>query len=324
MANITADIEQLLAELVTITNKIAVLVNATASLANAPNDSDSLTSTANRLYLSATVIAVAAFLIATLQAILEYATSGESVRRKCNEAAIGPFSRLVKTSWSLRHWRRKVYYPVLEIDLEWSFVWSIRTSHILHKSVKKAMSQDDARPLDFKGEIGLERSKPSVSPLKGFLIRSLGPFRPPTKVQLRPRATWAQLFSASHLDVEDIFFKHKGDIAYSDADSISSALDVPSQIINISTLAKLAVIMGFKSISIDTDKRSFNAVGTMGSITTEELAGFGKVLRFQQHISNINKSPYRGIISTLSWKWATLALVRGVFDFPYSALMGSR
>ncbi|TRX96154.1 hypothetical protein FHL15_002878 [Xylaria flabelliformis] len=167
MANTTADIEQLLTELVRITTNIAALVNATNT--NASDGSDSLTSNANRLSLSATIIAVAAFLIASLQAVLEYSSSGESARRNA-------------------------------VD-------------------------------------------------KRFIMSSI------------------------HLDV----------------DSIPGSLDVPPQIIDLVALGKVVVYLGCDSVNISVQNRNFEAVGKFGSITTEELIGFGYGINMPRILLKVQK-----------------------------------
>ncbi|KAI0541426.1 hypothetical protein GGR58DRAFT_519513 [Xylaria digitata] len=207
MANMTADIEQLLAELVRITTKIAALANA--ANASTSDDSDSLTSTANRLALSATIIAVAAFLISSLQAILEYSSAGESARRKCDSAAIGPFSKHVHKRWSFR-------------------------------------------------------------------------IRPAPFLQSRPRATWAQLFSVSNFRYSELIVPG----IYVDVDSIPGSLDVLPKMFDLVELGKRALEMGFDSVTLNVQGRHFKAIGEFGSITTEELTGFGKLIRFQAYTSD--------------------------------------
>ncbi|KAF3025908.1 hypothetical protein E8E14_014887 [Neopestalotiopsis sp. 37M] len=90
MASNGTEIEQLLLE--ALNSLIEILRNNTSLAASSSDDDDnenSLTTTANRLALSATIISIAAFVIALLQAVLQYAGANESVRQKCNSTAIG-------------------------------------------------------------------------------------------------------------------------------------------------------------------------------------------------------------------------------------------
>lgn len=116
MASNGTEIEQLLLEAL---NSLVGILRNTSLAASSSDDDDnenSLTTTANRLALSATIISVAAFVIALLQAVLQYAGANESVRQKCNSAAIGVWSDYVRKRWSLRSWRRKFYYPELNMN----------------------------------------------------------------------------------------------------------------------------------------------------------------------------------------------------------------
>ena len=102
-------------------------------------------------------------------------------------------------------------------------------------------------------------------------------YQHPPQPMLRPRATWAQMLRALGLsDVEPIIR-----LASIDADTIPSALDVPIQRVKLKHLGHLAFILGFKSVKIDLPKREFHATGHHGSITTEDLVNFGKVIRFE-------------------------------------------
>ncbi|KAI0196569.1 hypothetical protein EV127DRAFT_507762 [Xylaria flabelliformis] len=269
MANTTADIEQLLTELVRITTNIAALVNATNT--NASDGSDSLTSNANRLSLSAAIIAVAAFFIASLQAILEYSSSGESARHKCSVAAIGPFSEYVVKKWSFRHWRWKFYYPVLKPELFATYPWE-------------------------------PPSPARATQTLGWKLALSSP-----EVDSRPRATWVQLMSSGNaLGKRFIMSSIRLDV-----DSIPGSLDVPPQIIDLVALGKVVVYLGCDSVNISVQNRNFEAVGKFGSITTEELIGFGKVVRFQRY----DHVPYHTLIAPYKlWHQHASNLVEGIFN----------
>ncbi|KAI0865977.1 hypothetical protein F4860DRAFT_202763 [Xylaria cubensis] len=263
MSNMTADIEQLLIELVRITTNIAALINATNT--NASDGSDSLTSNANRLSLSAAIIAVAAFFIASLQAILEYSSAGESARHKCSVAAIGPFSEYVVKKWSFRHWRWKFYYPVLNPELFATY----------------------------------PREPPS--PTRWELVL------PGPALDSHPRATWVQLMSSGNAVGKDFIMSS----IHLDVDSIPGSLDVPPQIIDLVALGKVVVYLGCDSVNISVQNRNFEAVGEFGSITTEELIGFGKVVRFQRY----DHVPYHTLAAPYRlWYQHASHLVEGIFN----------
>lgn len=64
--------------------------------------------------LVALVAGVAAFMIAGLQAILQYMTSNQ--RDKCLYGAIGEWARYTKTTWDFWTWRLRVTYAEVKIE----------------------------------------------------------------------------------------------------------------------------------------------------------------------------------------------------------------
>ncbi|KAI1813765.1 hypothetical protein GGS20DRAFT_462188 [Poronia punctata] len=311
--NITADIEQLLAELVRITTKIATVVNSTSKSDRDDDANGSLASTANSLSLSATIFAVAAFLIATLQAVLEYSNAGDSNRHKCNESAIGPFAKYVIKQWSLSHWRRKFYYP--RIQLEYAYILHLCPGDYdtyeapAPPKPRKRIHTMTSRINTMSSAVS---SAMSNTVFGGVLDKILAPpflrrFRQPALFESRPRATWAQLFSVndSLIPVQEIIH------SYLDADSISGALDVPAQMVGMASLGMLAIVMGFDSVKVNTEERTIRAFGIDGSLTTEDLAGFGKVVRFQHYRTNY---PRRYSFNRKDWMRAGFHLTRGIFN----------
>jgi hypothetical protein len=86
-------------------------------------------------YIIAVVAAVlggGAFIAAFLQALLEYLSSS-SGKWKCNKAAIGSAKKHTHTSWDVRSWKLRVYYPLLQFD----------TAMILHQILIQSMGRID-------------------------------------------------------------------------------------------------------------------------------------------------------------------------------------
>ena len=63
----------------------------------------------------AAVLAGLAFLVASLQALLQYVTSS-TARFKCSRSVIGSAHKMVKKSWSLVSWKWKYRYPIINLD----------------------------------------------------------------------------------------------------------------------------------------------------------------------------------------------------------------
>lgn len=91
----------------------------------------------------------------------------------------------------------------------------------------------------------------------------------------RSRASWAQLLDS--WDIKDYSGLVRDTI---DADCIPLALDVPTQQVSFDNLASISYFMGFTSIKINAERREFSATGILGSITTEDITGYGRVVRF--------------------------------------------
>lgn len=84
---------------------------------NSNDDSDRLAQTANTLSTAAMTVSIVALVIGLLQALLQYASSNENHREKCNIGAIGRAAMLSgRSEWSWRHWRRIYTYPVLRLS----------------------------------------------------------------------------------------------------------------------------------------------------------------------------------------------------------------
>jgi hypothetical protein len=81
------------------------------------SDPNSLAEAANRLSLAAVVLGGSAFVIAFLQALLQYVTASEE-RFKCDSSAIDISEKHKRWSFSPYHWKTKFYYPELVVSLD--------------------------------------------------------------------------------------------------------------------------------------------------------------------------------------------------------------
>jgi hypothetical protein len=110
----------------------------------------------------------------------------------------------------------------------------------------------------------------------------------------------------------------KGSNTYVDVDSLSPSLDVTPQLIDVVDMGELLTHMGCDSVRIDVENRDFQAIGSFGSVRTEELPGVGKVLRFQRYPPKNCQdlsSEWRGNIHYHSeaWRCKGKLLMRGKF-----------
>lgn len=88
--------------------------SSTTNTSSTPKGSNSDV-TANQLAMAATVLAAGAFVMAFLQALMEYIGSNEA-RSKCTYEAIGMTAKQVKFGWNFTFWRLRVYYPLLDFS----------------------------------------------------------------------------------------------------------------------------------------------------------------------------------------------------------------
>jgi hypothetical protein len=125
--------------------------------------------------------------------------------------------------------------------------------------------------------------------------------------KLRPRASWAQLFDALHIkDTSGLLITHM------DADTIPSILDVPPQRVKFRDLGILAFMLGFSSVTIDTNLRTFKAQSPFATISTEEIQTVGKVLRFEGDILALHTYTCRCLATYLL---RAISLVNGQVSF---------
>lgn len=282
---------------------------------NSNDDSDRLAQTANSLSTAAMAVSIVALAIGLLQALLQYASSNENHREKCNIGAIGRAAMLSGTStWSWWQWRRKYTYPVLDLS-HWNVVHCLpggkHDLNYLPTIFKDAVlpytplpKKDDLGPggalvwwenwskWDY-GEtieygpwrlyrIGQNVPPKMVSPKDLPLLQQLrwhwhSRLRKRDE-RLTPRATWAQLLETFGIfDIRPLVLRRM------DAECIPSSVDVPTQKIALADLGILAFHLKMTTVAIDVTERTFLATGPCGSISTEDLPSFGKVVRFQSH-----------------------------------------
>ncbi|KAF2008676.1 hypothetical protein BU24DRAFT_429247 [Aaosphaeria arxii CBS 175.79] len=98
-------------------HQLISLLSRLVQLSSNANEKESLASTTNRLALAAVFISIGAFLTAILQAVLQYADTNDTSRRKCNASAIGRAAYGESlTQWSWRGWQKKYFYRELLVD----------------------------------------------------------------------------------------------------------------------------------------------------------------------------------------------------------------
>ncbi|PVI02126.1 hypothetical protein DM02DRAFT_670801 [Periconia macrospinosa] len=244
------------------------------------SDPNSLAEAANRLSLAAVLLAGSAFVIAFLQAILQYVSASEE-RIKCNFSAIDISEKHKRWSFSFLHWKTKFYYPELNLSLQ-NIKSQIRSDRKkadaslesaesqIESDSEKADAREDAhsnRRMDFRTRLF---SLVLYLRWRWWILRN-----PPQPIR-RPRATWAQLLSTFGLrDTKKLLGQHV------DASAIPRVLDVPVQRISLFELGKIAMFLGFTDVEIKIKQRQFAATGPFAAITTVDFEHFGKVLRFE-------------------------------------------
>ncbi|KAJ0423137.1 hypothetical protein BJY00DRAFT_310263 [Aspergillus carlsbadensis] len=290
-----------------------------------------LAAIANRISLSAVALAIAAFVVSFFQLLLGNLISS-TARWKTNQAAIGIAAR--RRLWRPSSSKVKIYYP--QIDFRYSAIlaaafdaerFNIKRCDALFSLRARdnvgwsTIMADDLLPsnaisdgLDVlrvtSGTSGLPTKPPFLTtadlPWLGRLRYMKWRATHPTVPQSRPRATWAQLIRAAAItDTSSIVLRHL------DADSIPSSIDVPIQRARLFDIGCLALILGFDSIKIDSANRDFTAVSRYGTITTEEIPTFGKVIRFEGDIYGIYGDRGRNMVG---WTGGAMCLAVGKID----------
>jgi hypothetical protein len=98
-----------------------------------------------------------------------------------------------------------------------------------------------------------------------------------------------------------------------DAECIPLAIDVPAQTVSFTFLGRMCFLMGLKSVKINAEQKNFSAFGELGSITTEDIPGYGRVVRFQQ---NSRRSLCVGASLPGWWQMVNIDQIVGEFSLP--------
>ncbi|KAL4886816.1 hypothetical protein BJY04DRAFT_212793 [Aspergillus karnatakaensis] len=283
--------------------------------------------TANRIAVSALALAVAAFVVGFFQLLIGNLISS-TLRWKTNQAAIGVSAR--QRTWGLSYGKVKIYYPEIDfsyrailaalVESEYERVSIFPGARDLRRhdisglwvaSKKKAEvdeydDSEEKRTFDPDETERQSLSAPGREDLTWFerlqdLIYVIRLERPQMLRTYRighgrkrksgsfsrPRATWAQLVQAAGInDTSALTLGHE------DADSIPTSIDVPIQRPRLFDIGCLALLLGFESVKINAETRVLQAVSPYGTITTEEIPTFGKVIRFEGDIQSISKSKF--------------------------------
>jgi hypothetical protein len=268
------------------------------------------------LAVIATGVAGVALLVAFLQVFLQYITSSP-LRDKCNAAAIGCASRLVKWGFS---WTLTVHYPLLDLsaakiisaarsteqngievlDLQeegkTGFVFikdtEIRSwKHVKHEDIYLVHNRS------VPGNLG-EREKVTVFQLSWKKKMIYLWFKLRHKPQFpRPRACWAQmLYALGADDVSPLVY------GLADANTVPSQLDAPMQRVTVSQMGKVAFLLSFTKVTIDHEHHTLSAYGPHGRITTIQVSSLGNVLHFEGDTHAIRKT-----IRTCPVSWTLVA-----------------
>ena len=80
-----------------------------------PQDTRGLHDPEYLVALVAAILGGGAFIVAVLQALLQYLNSNNA-RWKCTKSAIGYANKHIRTTWSFASWKIKVFYPLLDFE----------------------------------------------------------------------------------------------------------------------------------------------------------------------------------------------------------------
>ncbi|KAF2686121.1 hypothetical protein K458DRAFT_363725 [Lentithecium fluviatile CBS 122367] len=265
------------------------------------DSNDSLTETSNRIALAAAILAAGAFIVAFLQALLQYLSSNSS-GYKCGKSAIHMWRHCTtRPKFSFREFRFKKYYAEVNFDC----IKVLRMNQQDGRSVvvrflsEKETFRRSSRLWKFWNRItrsgrrfevmetGLVRVRRQELTLHQQIKLWWWLRQDHQLPKTPPRASWAQMLMALGIRDTKSLASGKPDI---DADSIPANVDVPHQAVKLYDVGILAFAMGFTSVVIRPVAREFRAEGPFGVIVTEEVPTFGRVLRFEGDVHEINKT----------------------------------
>ncbi|KAF3933967.1 hypothetical protein ABW19_dt0208185 [Dactylella cylindrospora] len=247
--------------------------------------------------LVALVFAATAVAAAFLQALLQYLTS--TYRDKCLSGAIGAWSQLTKTSWSIRPWRLKVEYARLNLDpnrvldvredhRDKIFIWAnkniegrvgIRSRKLYRKNTQKSsLRRAFSFYLKDRGDIVLDENGSAISFWHLSIKQKISWlwYCVTERKVLESNVTkagWSNL-----LMVLEVYpHKHLVD-GYENADIIPSGVDVPIQRVQIFDLCMICYMANLRDIHINVPGRSIEAQNDLIKVSTQNIPGFGQAV----------------------------------------------
>ncbi|KAF3923928.1 hypothetical protein AA313_de0204724 [Arthrobotrys entomopaga] len=248
--------------------------------------------------LSALLIACFALVVAFFQVFQQYLTSVQ--RDKCQNGAIGGWSKFTKTRWDVSKWRIRVKYARLNLS-PWELVrvrqlqerefldWADRQGlkhprttygyfpvgklHIHHGS--SAMFTNNGLPYALSFWTLSLRQK--ISWIWFILTKR----RPCPQFA---RAGWANLLTTLHVCPDETLV-----VGYQNADVIPSVVDVPFQGTDLNTLGLLCFMLGLRNVQIDEATGSINAQSALMRVQTLDIPGVGQVIAMDGDFESLRK-----------------------------------
>ncbi|KAF3903221.1 hypothetical protein ABW20_dc0103482 [Dactylellina cionopaga] len=280
------------------------------------NSSDSIVA------LAALIFAATAFIIAFLQALLQYLTSAQ--RDKCLRGSIGGWSALTKTRWDFKRWRISVEYARLDFRSDSILKARAASELVLHDWITRngltarvSLGVRLARKNSFMRKTtklflvehdGLVILNDEIEPMDiwdlTFSQKLSWIWFTSTKRKNSNRATMSKASWANILKVLNVMPEESLVTEYESADIIHSGLDVPIQIVKLFDLCMLCYMLNFKDVKMDANKGQLQGQNGTVRVETQVIPGLGQVVNFDGDfnqlsatICNIDTSHLRFIAS---------------------------
>ncbi|KAJ7486460.1 hypothetical protein FB451DRAFT_1362853 [Mycena latifolia] len=248
-------------------------------------------------------IALAAFVIAILQVVQQYAATS-TVRNKVGRAAIGVWAHRNKRGRNLAEWKIPLKYQ--QPTLTWECVEKCLEAQddyerqllapLMNKYQMAAAGSIVLSPQGIKFAKSLqlrltgaggdpEEGKPEVSSgsLSWSQRRALSKYYRFLSQRDAPRddaatATWAMLMAA--LVGNPLDLARLTNISYVDADTIPSSLDNPTMPIHFSDLISCGVALDMQVIAVDLHRPAIHMTAQYCNIMSQEQSGVGVIARY--------------------------------------------
>lgn len=260
----------------------------------------------NRIALAALILGGGAFIVAFLQTILQYVTSG--VREKCLTGAIGDWSKYTQTRWDVLRWRIRVRYAKYDLNILKALesrdnttrkglegmsgfaAYIFRNPDVGFRDISRVDNSHKLRwwHVWYRTTCLVRRGNPVAIrelPLKlalrvlWFLVIHTG-----SRSLKTARASWVNMLVCINAVPNDASF-----LGRERADVIPSELDVPLQKTSLHNIGLWCFALGMKNVTVNEEEGTIKGQSSSGQLFSKPsiIPGLGNVISLEGDLETL-------------------------------------